>query len=713
MPSTTTFATAWRWAVPLALSAVAAATWTQPALACGACISPTLETGPNQLVVQDAERVLFLRDPLTKVSTVWVEVRYAGLAKDFAWVLPVPKLPKVGVGTVAVLDALDQSMAARVRLRTDPPENCRDPAIGCASFKPGWSADGAAALDAAALGDTAYSDTGSGGVEVLASGATGPYNYVVIKGAEVEALYKWLNDHGYATPDKAKPILASHVAKGDLFVAVKLQNGQGVGAIRPITLTMDDAEPCVPLRLTSIAAKDDMTVVVTLGGPGRAIVKNHLDVQLNPLRLQALAGPVLACPAVAGGPSLCRVPGNYAQVVAAAVDEAGGNAFVTEYAQPGSATGSLQWIPAGTPAALSGVGNYLQLGQLRATGGLPVTQEVADTLDEALGLSSYATGTTALQVLGNLRGCAKYWQNTMVDYQNCPVPVAPEKFTHDALTAQPVNGAKAADVVQKQLVDPVAEVAAHLAKATTVTRMVMRISPDEMDRDPVFAFNKGLPPVANTAELRTNKVCLSGWTYGWPEAVRLTWPELGSWVVDAGTSVPPRFAQTPAADKIQLLDEAGDALEVAPVQVPVISSAIAGAKPGQPQLPKDFVAQPAQAWPVPPSDPLVTTAGVWYAPPGCNPKAGWLSGSPPPLGAAVGASDGGSVPNVDAQGGWGDLASADTAGAAAKPAAAKADSGCAAGTASATARGTWPLAALLAALVVARWRSRRSALTFP
>jgi len=188
--------------------------------------------------------------------------------------------------------------------------------------------------------------------------------------------------------------------------------------------------------------------------------------------------------------------------------------------------------------------------------------------------------------------------------------------------------------------------------------------------------------------------------------VRLTWPDLGSWVVDNGTSVPPRFAQTPAAAKIQLLDESGNALDVAPMQVPVISSAIAGAKPGQPQLPKDFVAQPAQPWPVPPSDPLVTTAGVWYAPPGCNPKAGWVSGSPPPLGASVGASDGGSVPNVDAQGGWGDLASADSAGAAAKPAAVKADSGCAAAV-GAPQWGPWPVAALLVAIEVVRRRRWR------
>lgn len=96
----------------IALCAVGLLAVTSDAWACGACISPKLSTGSDAPVVQDAERVLFLRDPVSKISTVWVEVRYFGLATNFAWVLPVPKLPQVGAGSVAVFDALDQRMAA-------------------------------------------------------------------------------------------------------------------------------------------------------------------------------------------------------------------------------------------------------------------------------------------------------------------------------------------------------------------------------------------------------------------------------------------------------------------------------------------------------------------------------------------------------------------------------------------------------------------------
>jgi len=120
------------------------------ALACGGCFSPPTPV-IDQTVRQDAERVLFLRDPLTKLSTVWVEVRYTGLAKDFGWVLPVPKLPKVGVGSMAVLDALDQAMQTRVMRTVTGEENCRSPSIGCDHFDypPNNYMDASSAADAA------------------------------------------------------------------------------------------------------------------------------------------------------------------------------------------------------------------------------------------------------------------------------------------------------------------------------------------------------------------------------------------------------------------------------------------------------------------------------------------------------------------------------------------------------------------------------------
>ena len=55
---------------PLALALTVLATVPAvEALACGGCFSPPTPT-IDQTVRQDAERVLFVRDPVTKVSTV-------------------------------------------------------------------------------------------------------------------------------------------------------------------------------------------------------------------------------------------------------------------------------------------------------------------------------------------------------------------------------------------------------------------------------------------------------------------------------------------------------------------------------------------------------------------------------------------------------------------------------------------------------------------
>jgi MYXO-CTERM domain-containing protein len=220
-----------------------------------------------------------------------------------------------------------------------------------------------------------------------------------------------------------------------------------------------------------------------------------------------------------------------------------------------------------------------------------------------------------------------------------------------------------------------------------VTRLVMRISPAEMDRDPVFAYNATLPSVQPERPIRTNTVCLDGWTNG-PYASRVTLDGLGSWVFSGPNTTDPRFAKAPFALKIQLLDETGGPLDIAPPQVELIDTAIAGATPGKPSLPKDLVLQTVAPWSPPPSDILVTQAGPWKQPaPWCKPKAGWVDGKAAPTGPASQADAGsdsgatsGPVPGVDAQGGWTDAVSPQ-----ATPAAAKAtppDDGCSSGRAS-------------------------------
>ncbi len=72
-----------------------------PAQACGGLFC-SAATPVNQA----AERIIFAYDKPNKQVTAVVEILYQGPSEKFAWVLPVPGIPKVGVSTSAVLDRL-------------------------------------------------------------------------------------------------------------------------------------------------------------------------------------------------------------------------------------------------------------------------------------------------------------------------------------------------------------------------------------------------------------------------------------------------------------------------------------------------------------------------------------------------------------------------------------------------------------------------------
>ena len=654
-------------------------------------------------------------------------MRYSGLAKDFGWVLPLPKVPKVGVGSKVLFDALDTRMAMRYAMAYAPAENCRGTWQGCKDYPMVGGGDFA---DASASGaDVAGSDTskngGGPGVEILASGTTGPYDYTVVQGGNADVLYTWLNTRGYATPDKAKPILQSHITKGDVFVAVKLSNGQGVEAIRPITLEMADTEACVPLRLTSIAAADDLAVVVTIAGPGRAIVKNHLDVEPNPLRMALLNdqgtpnynGTYIPCNQDGQYYYSCQIPTNLAQVQSAAIDEAGGHAFVTEAAFKGSDLGNLLNMSKNSADWLAKVKNLDDVAnQLAVASDFPVNSEVGDALSLPLALTTTFPGVDPAQALADLRACGQYWQ--MPQSPECQLPGG-LVLTHEQLQAVAIDGVGAQTAMKVGIIDPLFLVGDQLAAAPMLTRLSMRISPSEMDRDPVFSFNSSLPKVDPTRVILSNQVCLDGWDTG-PQATRLSIDGLGSWLFTGSNTLDPRFVNAPTALWVRLQDETGPAIDIATAQISLIDTAIKGALPGKASLPVDLNVQKGKPWQAPASDLIATKQGPWHSPGSwCEPRAGWVDGKPAPsetdldagstdvAGDTQDTNSTGTVPGIDAAGGWTDVHSPQAT--AATGVAASDNSGCTAGrTHRSQSLGLLMISGLLAAVVLRR-RQRKEA----
>ncbi len=80
---------------------------------------------------------------------------------------------------------------------------------------------------------------------------------------------------------KSEPLLDEYVQKGFKFLGIKLQNGQDSGDIKPIALTMSEQAPCVPLKLTPIAATPEMPILVWVLGEGRAVPTNFIHAVAN------------------------------------------------------------------------------------------------------------------------------------------------------------------------------------------------------------------------------------------------------------------------------------------------------------------------------------------------------------------------------------------------------------------------------------------------
>lgn len=611
----------------LAASALVAPLAVRDAEACGGCVSPPLPPDSPLLVKQAGERILFVRDDKKGTSTVHIEIRYTGLAKDFGWVLPLPEVPKVSVGSDLVFDALDVVTRPTFTVQYGAAENCRDPSLGCKSFTypdVTYSQDASAGgWDSASSPDT--TDSGPPpGVEILSSGETGPFQYLVLAAKDATPLLDWLNQEGYSLPASANAIVQSHLDKGDVFVALKLQNGQGIEAIRPIVLEMPGAEACVPLRLTSIAAVEDMDVQVFLVGQGRGIPKNTLHVEPNPVRF--------SWPYMQPSKDFAQAePVNYLQTLSAAIDEADGAAFVTEFAQPGLAVPAL------------GAQETGHVAQTKSTQSL---SQLASWISWSLSLTSPASVITAIDVATDLPEQLSATATEVVQY----VPFCHQQFWYqggnsptaclaqylqipaEQVQAAKVDGLALAEHVQSQWWAPLAAVQAVIKDTAGsepwLTRLHMRVDPAEMDRDPLFGFNPTLPGVKRDWKVEERKVCTDGW---WPaESTRLSFDGLGSWVgtgigLDIG-----KVLQAPAALRIELLDEQGPPMIIAAEQAPQVAAAVAGAVPGSAQLPPGFVIVPGSEWTPPASDLPLTQVGPWPMPPYCVPKNGWVDGKLPP-----------------------------------------------------------------------------------
>lgn len=249
---------------------------------------------------QAAERIVFTMDD-TSITT-YVQINYTGSADEFAWVLPMPAVPKVDTAEMTMFRDLDR-LTQPVYIGPRPPD--------CLIRRMPVPAPAAAGV--------ARSD--GSGTTVLASGEVGPFGYHVVTSPDPMDLVQWLRDNKYHINDEMIPLVKQYTDEGLVFLAMKLKPGTQTTDITPVKLTYDARLPTIPLRLTAVAATPDMPVIVWIFAKDQTQSLNYTPITIadSEVKFSPFGG------------------NDYRQTVVRAVDQAGGRAFVTELAQPTSA----------------------------------------------------------------------------------------------------------------------------------------------------------------------------------------------------------------------------------------------------------------------------------------------------------------------------------------------------------------------------------------
>jgi MYXO-CTERM domain-containing protein len=435
-------------------------------------------------VDQAGEDILFVQDgPDIEVH---VRIEYEGEAERFAWIVPIQAVPEVRVGSELLFTQLAAATAPRwIHQRS---EECPEPSSG-GFFIP--EDDFAAASE-------------PDEPEIVFSETVGAFEVVVLQGGSAAELVEFLADNGYAQDPAATPIVQEYLDEGFLFAAVKLSAGASADAIHPLVFRFPGDEPCVPIRLTRIAAEQDMGIRAYFLGQHRWAPQNYLHVVLNPLAYPWVETSTIDMPA-------------YLELLTLAVDLAGGRAFATEYAGPSDVV------------LVSGV--YSPSWDEAAFAGLDMVAAI-----DAIAIQGLA-GHPLIQAL-------------LLEFMPPPDGVDPQLFWNDIAAYADLVDIHAwdsigfADALAERIIEPGFHAVELLDTWPVLTRLHTTMSPHEMIVDPMFHAVELLGDVDNVVtasgldrcgelgsrytipfEGEPETVCLAEPASEWPAVLR-GWPVL-------------------------------------------------------------------------------------------------------------------------------------------------------------------------------------------
>ncbi|GER90591.1 hypothetical protein KDW_47530 [Dictyobacter vulcani] len=277
------------------------------ALACGGFFS----SATSGKVSQDTERLLITINHNS--TTLYEQIRYQGNARDFAWVLPVPAVPKVETAAQEIFNQLEYYTAPRFFIPA--PQNCNHADITHMLFGNNYATGGAPT-------------SSNPGVNVYAGGETGPFAYEIIKSGDAQALTSWLQNHKYTVPANTTNLIQPYVRSNMFFLAMRLRPGTNVSNVAPVKITfpMVMQQVTVPIRLAATDIQHKMKMEVSILAQQRYTLKNYTEVTVPADKVSANPSP----------------QESYAQLMDTAIQKVGGYAYVTQYAQAQNMSGLLR-----------------------------------------------------------------------------------------------------------------------------------------------------------------------------------------------------------------------------------------------------------------------------------------------------------------------------------------------------------------------------------
>ncbi len=126
-----------------------------------------------------------------------------------------------------------------------------------------------------ALSTAGVSITSANSVTVHNRHTVGSYETVVVSAQKADELLDWLKSNGFATPPEITPVIADYIKDGWVFAAARLTRteSKGASAIHPLMFTFPTQKPVYPMRLTGVG-NGNLKVDLYVFGDQRAKAQN-------------------------------------------------------------------------------------------------------------------------------------------------------------------------------------------------------------------------------------------------------------------------------------------------------------------------------------------------------------------------------------------------------------------------------------------------------